>query len=57
MHSYSYEETISVTYVGNNPALEEEGVACKIEVKQLAQSQINMGDFLPSDRLDFQTDV
>ncbi len=51
----SDEETISVTYVGNNPALEEEGVACKIEVKQLAQSQINMGDFLPSDRLDFQT--
>lgn len=51
----SDEETIAVTYVGDNPALEEEGVACEIEVKQLAQSQINMGDFLPSDRLDFRT--
>ncbi len=51
----SDEETVSVSYVGENPALEEEGVAYEIEVKQLAQSQINMGDFLPSDRLDFKT--
>lgn len=51
----SDEEIASVTYVGENPAFEEEGVAYEIEVKQLAQSQINMGDFLPSDRLDFRT--
>ncbi len=51
----SDEDTIAVTYVGNNPTLEEEGVACEIEVNQLAQSQMNMGDFLPSERLDFQT--
>lgn len=51
----SDEETVSVTYVGENPALEEEGVAYEIEIKQLAQSQINMGDFLPSDRLNFRT--
>lgn len=51
----SDEDTISVTYVGENPAVEEEGVACEVEVKQLAQSQINMGDFLPSNQLDFRT--
>lgn len=51
----SDEDTVSVTYVGENPANEEEGIACEVEVKQLAQSQINMGDFLPSNQLDFQT--
>lgn len=50
----SDEDLISVTYVGENPVLEEEGIACEVEVTQLAQSQMNMGDFLPSNRLDFQ---
>lgn len=51
----SDDELVSVSYIGENAAMEEEGTAYEIEIRQLAKPQVNMGDFLPSNRLDFNT--
>lgn len=49
----SDERTVAVDYVGKNPAEEAEGTAYQVEVLELASPQVNTGDFLASNRLDF----
>ena len=51
--AYSSDESVlNTTYIGNHYESEPEGIAHRIEVKQVATSQINTGDFISSNRLD-----
>lgn len=55
--AYSSDESIlTVEYIGSDPAGEREGGAYSIEVHSLAAPQINMGDFVASNRLDLTPD-
>lgn len=51
--AYSSDESIlNTTYIRNNYETEPEGIAHKIDVKQVATPQINTGDFISSNHLD-----
>lgn len=55
--AYSSDESVlTADYTGSDPAKEQEGCACKIEVQSLAAPQINTGDFVASNRLDLKPD-